>query len=310
LILSAVTVRPKPPRFNHRITRCYAVLVWCKVLRPPRFMATGGMLRILGGLSACALAAALAAVAPVPPGGASCTFTPNCDYGRSAGSRSSTPAATKEACCAACADRPGCAAGVFEAQHGLHHATCWFKTAAQVKGGCIGSSKDACIVKTIKPGPPPPPPPPPPPLGPPPPAPPPPGPPPPAPPSPPPPPGPPLPPPPPGPLPKPPAQPPFGSPAPKFATAWFGANPEAFDYQDPQQLETMRGYRAVFMSWPEMMEAADWANGTEIMASACEGFKAALGPNGTAVFGYNQGQVAPLFYPEVLELCVPCSGCH
>ena len=28
----------------------------------------------------------------------------------------------------------------------------------------------------------------------------------------------------------------------------------------------------------------------------------ALGPNGTAVFGYNQGQVAPLFYPEVLAL--------
>lgn len=109
---------------------------------------------------------------------------------------------------------------------------------------------------------------------------------------------------PPGPLPKPPAQPPFASPSPDFPTAWFGANPKAFDYQDPQQLKSMQGYRAVFMSWPEMMVAADWANGTEIMASACEGFKDALGPNGTAVFGYNQGQVAPLFYPEVLELCV------
>lgn len=64
----------------------------------------------------------------------------------------------------------------------------------------------------------------------------------------------------------------------------------------------MRGYRAVFMSWPEMMVASNWTNGTEVMAAACEGFKAALGPNGTAVFGYNQGQVAPLFYPEVVAL--------
>eukprot|EP01052_Picozoa_sp_SAG31_P059473 SAG31_NODE_18769_length_623_cov_1.162214_1_plen_60_part_01 len=37
-------------------------------------------------------------------GAESCTFTPNCDYGpRRGGSRSSAPAATKEACCAACA---------------------------------------------------------------------------------------------------------------------------------------------------------------------------------------------------------------
>jgi len=64
----------------------------------------------------------------------------------------------------------------------------------------------------------------------------------------------------------------------------------------------MGGYRAIFMSWAEMMLGSNWTNGTEIMAAACEGFKDALGPNGTAVFGYNQGQVAPLFYPEVLEL--------
>ena len=64
----------------------------------------------------------------------------------------------------------------------------------------------------------------------------------------------------------------------------------------------MSGYRAIFMSWAEMMTAANWTNGTAIMADACSGFKGALGPNGTAVFGYNQGQVAPLFYPEVLEL--------
>ena len=99
-----------------------------------------------------------------------------------------------------------------------------------------------------------------------------------------------------------PARPPFASPAPVFPTAWFGGNPKGFEYRDPIQLKSMGGYRAVYVSWPEMMVASNWTNGTEIMAEACEGFKDALGPNGTAVFGYNQGQVAPLFYPEVLEL--------
>jgi hypothetical protein len=100
----------------------------------------------------------------------------------------------------------------------------------------------------------------------------------------------------------PPAQPPFASPGDVFPTAWFGGDGKAFEYQDPKQLDSMRGYRAVFMSWPEMMVKSNWSNGTEVMAAACEGFKGALGPNGTAVFGYNQGQVAPLFYPEVLAL--------
>eukprot|EP01047_Picozoa_sp_COSAG01_P051223 COSAG01_NODE_5258_length_4379_cov_23.575467_3_plen_412_part_00 len=99
-----------------------------------------------------------------------------------------------------------------------------------------------------------------------------------------------------------PAQPPFPSPGDVFPTAWFGGDGNAFEFEDPKQLDSMRGYRAVFMSWPEMMVKSKWSNGTEVMATACEGFKAALGPNGTAVFGYNQGQVAPLFYPEVLAL--------
>jgi hypothetical protein len=104
------------------------------------------------------------------------------------------------------------------------------------------------------------------------------------------------------PLPQAPAQPPFPSPGDAFPTAWFGGDGSAFEFEDPKQLNSMRGYRAVFMSWPEMMVKSNWSNGTEVMASACEGFKDALGPNGTAVFGYNQGQVAPLFYPEVLAL--------
>ena len=64
----------------------------------------------------------------------------------------------------------------------------------------------------------------------------------------------------------------------------------------------MRGYRAVYASWPEMMPPPNSTNGTDVMAAACEGLKGMLGPNGTAVFGYNQGQVAPLFYPEVVAL--------
>lgn len=102
--------------------------------------------------------------------------------------------------------------------------------------------------------------------------------------------------------PTPPSQPPFPSPFPVFPTAWFGANPHAFEYKDPRMLAKMSGYRAIFMSWAEMLTASNWKNGTEIMAEACTGFKNALGPNGTAVFGYNQGQVAPSFYPEVLAL--------
>ena len=62
----------------------------------------------------------------------------------------------------------------------------------------------------------------------------------------------------------PPAQPPFASPGATFPTAWFGANPQGLDYQDPKQLDSMRGYRAVFVSWPEMMMEANWTNGTEV----------------------------------------------
>lgn len=103
-------------------------------------------------------------------------------------------------------------------------------------------------------------------------------------------------------VPKPPATPPFPDPVPVFPTAWFGGNPKAFDYQNPAQVESMKGYRAIYMSWPEMMLTTNWTDGTEIMAEACEGLKDALGPNGTAVFGYNQGQAAPMFYPEVVAL--------
>ena len=81
-----------------------------------------------------------------------CTFTPQCDYSR--GSRESAPATTQEQCCTLCQNRGGCAAGVFDG------AKCWFKTAGQVKGGCVHSarSKAACVPKSVKPGPPPPPP--------------------------------------------------------------------------------------------------------------------------------------------------------
>eukprot|EP01043_Picozoa_sp_COSAG02_P066835 COSAG02_NODE_10531_length_1920_cov_3.319055_1_plen_227_part_10 len=80
---------------------------------------------------------------------AQCTFTPNCDYGK--GSRDASPASSRDECCTLCSNRPGCGAGVWDG------TKCWFKTAQQVKSGCQKSAraKDACIPKSIKPGPPP-----------------------------------------------------------------------------------------------------------------------------------------------------------
>jgi hypothetical protein len=86
---------------------------------------------------------------------AQCTFTPNCDYGK--GSREFGLAPSRDECCSQCTNRSGCAAGVWDGTR------CWFKTSQQAKGGCQNSSraKDACIPKSVKPGPPPGPPPPP-----------------------------------------------------------------------------------------------------------------------------------------------------
>jgi hypothetical protein len=98
------------------------------------------------------LTAALAASAA-----AQCTFHAQCDYAR--GSRDSSPAASRDVCCTLCTNRPGCAAGVWDGK------SCWFKTVAEVKGGCKTSAraKDSCVPKSVKPGPPPGPPAPPPP---------------------------------------------------------------------------------------------------------------------------------------------------
>ena len=66
---------------------------------------------------------ATAAVAKVDSGtGTSpCTWLPDCDYAKGSGV-GSAKAATKEQCCALCATRSGCAAGVFDG------TTCWFKS--------------------------------------------------------------------------------------------------------------------------------------------------------------------------------------
>ena len=100
-------------------------------------------------VAVAALPAALPAAAlPAAP---TCTFTPHCDYAK--GSRDMAAAATEAACCSLCAARPGCAAGVFDGK------SCWFKTAEEVKGGCVRSSRS--VASCIPPVPPPPPPPPP-----------------------------------------------------------------------------------------------------------------------------------------------------
>ena len=74
-----------------------------------------------------------------------CTYTPKCDYGK--GSRDKGVATTQESCCIMCAERPGCASGVFDGQN------CWYKTEAQVKAGCATSSRviAACNPKSVKP---------------------------------------------------------------------------------------------------------------------------------------------------------------
>ncbi len=87
---------------------------------------------------------------PSPPSG-TCTYIANCSMG--IGSRAKAPAATKEACCAACKSSSGCAAGVFD-----YGGNCWLKTAQMVYGGCsFNYSKHnviACINSAVKPEPP------------------------------------------------------------------------------------------------------------------------------------------------------------
>ena len=73
--------------------------------------------------------------AGVASAGGTCTFTPNCDYGK--GSRENAPASSKEECCSACeaAAKTGCVAGVWDGTH------CWFKTAGDIAHGCTHSAK-------------------------------------------------------------------------------------------------------------------------------------------------------------------------
>ena len=77
-------------------------------------MTPATMFSLLMATAACGMAVAQDA----------CTFQPNCDYGK--GSRASSLASTQEQCCSLCADRPGCAAGVWDGTN------CWFKTENQV----------------------------------------------------------------------------------------------------------------------------------------------------------------------------------
>jgi hypothetical protein len=96
---------------------------------------------------------AVSALLRLAAAGKTCTFEPNCDFGK--GSRDSAPATSKEQCCTLCQQSSGCVAGVWDGAH------CWFKPASAVAHGCTHSarSKFACLTAAAPTPPTPPPPP-------------------------------------------------------------------------------------------------------------------------------------------------------
>ena len=93
---------------------------------------------------ACLVPAPPAPPPPPPPPPSACTFQPNCDYGH--GSRDRAPAGSKEECCTLCQAHAGCVAGV------LTGGECFFKTAQDVEGGCVKSSRAqfGCLTPFVK----------------------------------------------------------------------------------------------------------------------------------------------------------------
>jgi hypothetical protein len=91
----------------------------------------------------CALGCFAATLTGVSAG-AACTFQPHCDYGH--GSRDKAPAGSKEECCTLCQAHAGCVAGV------LTGGECFFKTAQDVEGGCVKSSRAqfGCLTPFVK----------------------------------------------------------------------------------------------------------------------------------------------------------------
>ena len=92
----------------------------------------------------CALGFAAALTGVSADAGGACTFQPNCDYGH--GTRLRAPASSKEECCTLCQAHAGCAAGV------LTGGECFFKTAYDVEGGCVKSSRSqfGCLTPFVK----------------------------------------------------------------------------------------------------------------------------------------------------------------
>jgi hypothetical protein len=104
----------------------------------------GGCVKSPRAQFACLVPAPPAPPPPPPPPPSACTFQPNCDYGH--GSRDRAPAGSKEECCTLCQAHAGCVAGV------LTGGECFFKTAQDVEGGCVKSSRAqfGCLTPFVK----------------------------------------------------------------------------------------------------------------------------------------------------------------
>lgn len=89
------------------------------------------------------------------------------------------------------------------------------------------------------------------------------------------------------------------APAPAFASSWFGGSLTEAEWQSPSQMSQLRKYKAVLTSW--ILPFGNFTNATAIASSQAVILKEALG-DGTAVFTYQSGLLAPGFYPENLRV--------
>jgi len=92
----------------------------------------------------------------------------------------------------------------------------------------------------------------------------------------------------------PPAAPGWPSPLPRFPSSWFGANMRSFEFAEPAELAQLKRYTQVLASWPELVLASGFSNGTAIAVEDATRMKALLGPQ-TSVFTYQSMWVAAGF---------------
>eukprot|EP00039_Didymoeca_costata_P006175 m.88084 g.88084 ORF g.88084 m.88084 type:complete len:399 (+) comp13141_c0_seq3:51-1247(+) len=94
-----------------------------------------------------------------------------------------------------------------------------------------------------------------------------------------------------------PPQPPWPSPLPAFASSWFGGSLDYKEWQNPSQMAQLSQYKAILTSWI-LPTNHTFTNATAIASEQAVKLKEAFGANGTTVFTYQSGILAPAFYPE------------